>query len=76
MFPKILFTLYNACFFLFRVTSILCLAGFVYGVFTFASNNFVFPNPYFLAQHMFAGYVGMFMWVNARILSRRMVWLV
>ena len=61
---------------MFRATSILCLAVFAYGVFIFASNGFVFPHPHFLADHMFAGFVGVLMWVDAHRLSKRMAWLV
>lgn len=75
MFPKILFTLSNIWFFIFRATSILCLAVFAYGAFIFASNSFIFPHHRFLAEHMFVGFVGVLMWVDARRLSRRMAWL-
>lgn len=68
-------TLSNIWFFMFRATSILCLAVFAYGAFIFASNSFIFPHPRFLAEHMFVGFVGVLMWVDARRLSRRMAWL-
>ena len=75
MFPKILFTFSNIWFFIFRATSILCLAVFAYGAFIFASNGFVSPYPRFLADHMVAVFIGILMWVDARRLSRRMSWL-
>jgi hypothetical protein len=75
MFPKTLFTFSNIWFLMFRVTSILCLAAFAYGVFIFASNSFISPNPQFLADHMLAGFIGVLMSGDARRLSKRMAWL-
>ena len=75
MFPKILFIFSNIWFFMFRATSILCLAAFAYGVFIFASKSFISPNPHFLADHMLAGFIGVLMSGDARRLSKRMAWL-
>lgn len=76
MFPKILFTLSNAWFFIFRVISILFFAGFVSGVLLQVSNNIVSSDPYFPTYYMLSGFLGAFTWANSRGFSRWIVGLV